>query len=126
VLQAAGHEEVQWAVLRVLEQISGFEDGARLLARCDGLREALTGSTASHPAMGELARHISSNLPAGEEPVADVKAPARVAARVKAEELGEIVTQHHCWCLFAPWLHALTRLGGLSFEEGGGAGRRNT
>ncbi len=55
------------------------------------MREALTETTASNPAMGELARHIGSNLPAGEEPVADVKAPARVAARIKAEELGEMV-----------------------------------
>ena len=86
--QAEGHEEVQWAVLRVLEQISDFDDGAHMLARCAGLREVLKDSTIRHPAMDELARHISSNLPVGVEPVPDVKAPARVAARIKAEELG--------------------------------------
>ena len=60
-----------------------------MLAECAGLREVLIDSKTRHPAMGELALHIGSNLPEGVEPVADVKAPARVAVRVKAEELGE-------------------------------------
>lgn len=77
-------------MLRVLDQISGSEDGAHMLARCAGLRELLSDSTAFSQAMAELAHHISSNLPVGVEPVPDVKAPARVAAKVEAEELGKI------------------------------------
>lgn len=73
----------------MLEQLSEFEAGANVLARCSRLRETLTESTKRNEAMADLAHHISLNLPAGVAAVADVKTPAKVASRVKAEELGE-------------------------------------
>lgn len=109
-------------MLRVLDQISGFEDGARLLACCAGLRETLLDSTTRHPSMDELARHISSNLPAGVEPVADVKAPARVAARIKAEDAGETakLSSDVCLDLYLYW--KIDWSGRCSCAQGGGGG----
>jgi hypothetical protein len=60
------------------------------------MRETLTESTKRNEAMADLAHHVSLNLPAGIAAAPDVKTPAKVAVKVKAQELGESdATQAH-------------------------------